>query len=137
MKKLIVPSLLLALLLAGIAAYAAPMGAGMDPLADQTSFSNLTRSCQPKIGAAAQKLDASLVADADSGALNNASKYLLRCTTDHWIRFGSSAVTAVADDWLVEAGEVWELPTGGTQASLHISVLGKDVDGVCYIIECF
>lgn len=97
---------------------------------------NLTRACHPRIGDVALTLEATTSSDADSGALNIQSMYMLRCDTDAWVRFGASAVTAVADDWLAGAGEVYFIPTGGSEKMVHISALSKDSNGDCRLIEC-
>lgn len=97
---------------------------------------NMTRACYPKIGDVAITLEATTSTDADSGELNVPSMYMLRCDTDAWVRFGASAVTAAADDWLVMAGDMFFIPTGGSEKMRHISALSKDSDGDCRLIEC-
>lgn len=97
---------------------------------------NLTRACFPKIGQVAVTMAATTSSDADSGALNDDSMYMMRCDTAAWVRFGSSAVNAAADDWLCEPGEVYFIPTGGDQSLLHISAKSKSVDGDVRLIEC-
>lgn len=101
-----------------------------------SSSNNLTRACFPKIGDVAITMAATTSTDADSGELDARSLYMLRCDTDAWVRFGAAAVTAVADDWLVGAGQIFFIPTGGPDNLRHISALSKDVDGDCRLIEC-
>jgi len=109
--------------------------ARMDQHSSGTS-NNMTRACVPKIGDVALTLEATTSTDADSGALNTLSMYMMTCDTDAWVRFGAAAVTAVADDWLCREGQVYFIPTGGSEKMIHISALSKDVNGDVRLIEC-
>lgn len=104
---------------------------------DERQAQNNTRACYPKIGDVALTLAATTGADADSGALNLDSMYMMSCDTDAWIRFGASAVTAVADDWLCRTGEVYFIPTGGPEKLRHISALSSSSNGDVRLIECY
>ena len=106
-------------------------------LQGRTEALNNTRACYPKIGDVALTLAATTGADADSGALNMDSMYMMSCDTDAWIRFGSAAVTAVADDWLCRTGEVYFIPTGGPERLAHISALSSSSNGDVRLIECY
>jgi hypothetical protein len=125
----------LGFLLGAIVLTAPLVWARMDTRSQGNSM-NMTRACVPKIGDVALTLEATTSTDADSGALNAGSMYMLRCDTDAWIRFGAAAVTAAADDWLVGANEVFFIPTGGSENMVHISALSKDSNGDCRLIEC-
>ncbi|MEM6533919.1 MAG: hypothetical protein AAF654_14960 [Myxococcota bacterium] len=105
---------------------------------DERRASNLTRACIPAIGDVAVTLAATTATDADSGALGLGSVYMLQCDTDAWIRWGSSAVTAAADDWKQPAGVVSYFATGaaGRKAN-HVSALSVSADGDCRLMQCF
>lgn len=98
---------------------------------------NQTRACIPVIGDSAVTLAATTGADADSGALDAGSVYMLQCDTDAWLRWGTSAVTAVADDWLQPAGVVSYFSTGGaTNLATHVSALSVSSNGDCRLLRC-
>jgi hypothetical protein len=102
----------------------------------QNIAANMTRACYPAVGDVAITLEATTIADADSGALTIGSVYMIRCDTAAWVRFGSAAVTAAVDDWKIEVGEVFFIPTGGPESLAHVSVISVSVDGDCRLIEC-
>jgi hypothetical protein len=120
----------------GVFITAAISTGAMDPRGSERQVLEYTRACTPRIGASAVRLQATTGTDADSGALNLDSVYMIQCDTAAWVRFGASAVTAVANDWLVSPGEIYFIPTGGQENMRHISALSKTVNGDCRLLEC-
>lgn len=117
-----------------VAAYAV---ADPDPKNERDAM-NLTRACIPAVDGSAITLAATTSADADSGALERGSVYMLQCDTAAWLRWSSAAGTAAADDWLQPAGIVSFFATGGReQDAIHLSALSQTADGDCRLLRCY
>lgn len=108
--------------------------AGMNRTANQGQLVHeLTRACTPATGAPV-RLQATTGTDADSGALDAWTGYRLECDTDAWVRFGTSAVNAVANDNKYRAALPEYFSTSGTV--VHVSALSVSTNGDCRLTKC-
>lgn len=71
--------------------------------------------------------------DADSGALDPWESYIIQCDTDAWVRWGTAAVNAVANDFKVVSGIPHSFSTD--TSTLHVSCLSVVTTADCRILK--
>ena len=97
---------------------------------------NATRAPHPVIGGSATtRIAVTTSTDGDSGELSDDTVYSITCESDAWLVWGASAVTAVADDFLLFQGERFYFLTGGPEGVRHVSALSRTANGDCHIME--
>ena len=99
----------------------------------------MPRMCIPGT-ATATRMQATTGTDADSGALAAGACWMLEGDSDAWAKWGTSAVTAAANDFKLRSGKTYvfcAFPSkDGTAAPQHVSLLSVAVDGDWRILEC-
>src|SRR3990167_6210184 len=105
----------------------------------QHVFAPMPRMCIPGT-ATATRMQATTGADADSGALAAGTCWMLEGDSDAWAKWGTSAVTAAANDFKLRSGKTYvfcAFPSkDGTAAPQHVSLLSVAVNGDWRILEC-
>lgn len=79
-------------------------------------------------------INCSNVAAATSAQLNEWSRYVIQCGDDSYFAPGGSAATADANDGYIPQGAWLEFLT--TDQIRYVSVLNKNADSDCRIVEC-
>ena len=76
-----------------------------------------------------------LTTAASSAALTANSRYVMQCTTDTYLRFGTAASgqDATSSTGYLPAGAWFEF--GVEEGVQFVSTLSKGADGVCYLVE--
>jgi hypothetical protein len=134
-RRLKMKNILTGLALGLVLAAGTTVWAQLDQRGEQRS-GNMTRACIPAIGAVLN-LTTTTGADVDSGALSDKGMYQVMCDTDTYALYGASAITADGtDEWLYIGGTYHDVPTGGSEAMLHVSFMAKDAGGTCRVLEC-
>lgn len=93
---------------------------------------DMARPPIPATGAATT-IDCSAAASASSAALTVDTCYMISCTDDSYLRWGTSAPTAAAGDMILGSGDWLEFCTPSTD--FYVACKNVNNDKACYYLE--
>lgn len=103
------------------------------PSATPSATTAALQACTPVAGAA-EEITATTGASDASAALTQLKVYYMKCDTEAYVRWGSTAPTAAAGDFKLPADTV--LPFATTVATRYVAAKSVSVSGSCWIIAC-
>lgn len=99
----------------------------------QREATNEARDCLFKVGAA-EEITSTTGASDSSAALTKNSRYLVKCDSEGYVRWGTSAATAASGDFKLPQDTV--LPFRTNDTVIYFAARSVSVSGSCWVLEC-
>jgi hypothetical protein len=99
-----------------------------------TNLPGLERAPIYAAGAAEEITSTTSASDA-SAELEQPANYWLYCPQDSYCRWGATAPTAAAGDFIITARTYWPFATGGSAPIKYVACKNVSVSASCWIIE--